>query len=43
MFFRWDAFGIERMVEDRMVSLSFGGAMGLEMCTPSARVNGGLP
>jgi len=31
--FCWDAFGIERMVREKMVSLSFGGATGPGMRT----------
>jgi hypothetical protein len=32
--FYWDAFGIERMVMEKMVNLSFGGATGSRMRTP---------
>jgi hypothetical protein len=35
--FHWDAFGIEGMVEEKMVSVDFGGAAGFKLLTPSAR------
>jgi hypothetical protein len=40
--FCWDAFGIERMVGEKMINSSFGEAGGPGMQTPGIRAAGGL-
>ena len=37
MFFYWDAFDIERMIEEKMASVDFGGVASPRLLTPSAR------